>query len=40
VTRREEADRGFVQRDLDEPVERDRTLAPDQVRDRVGGGTV
>jgi hypothetical protein len=35
-TRREEADLGLVQRDFDESVERDRTLAPDQARDRVG----
>jgi hypothetical protein len=36
VARREEADVGLVQRDLDEPVERDRTLTPDQARDRLG----
>ena len=36
VTRREEADLGLVEGRFDEPIERDRTLAPDQARDRVG----
>jgi hypothetical protein len=40
AARREESDLGLVQRDLDEAIERDRALAPDQVRDRVGGGAV
>ena len=39
VTRREEADLGLVERDLDEPVERDRALAADEARDRVGRRT-
>ena len=39
VTRREEADLGLVERHFDEPIERDRTLAPDEARDRVGGRT-
>jgi hypothetical protein len=30
ATRREEARRGFVQRDLDEAIERDRAFSPDQ----------
>jgi hypothetical protein len=34
----EEARARFVQRQLDEPVERDRALAPDNAGDRVGGG--
>ncbi len=33
----EEADVGLVQRDVDEPVEGDSALAPDQARDGVGG---
>ncbi|MGO9873216.1 MAG: hypothetical protein ACLPVY_05400 [Acidimicrobiia bacterium] len=37
MTGREEADVGLVQRDVDEPVEGDGTLAPDQARDGVGG---
>jgi hypothetical protein len=35
----EEARARRVERQLDEPVERDRTLAPDEAGDRVGGGT-
>jgi hypothetical protein len=37
VPRREEADAGLVQGQLDEVVERDRTFAPDAALDRVGG---
>src|ERR1700681_4609894 len=37
VPGREEANVGLVQRHLDEPIERDRTFAPDEARDRVGG---
>jgi hypothetical protein len=37
--RREEADAGLVQRDVDEPVEGDRAFAPDEARDGVGGRT-
>jgi hypothetical protein len=37
MARREEARARRVQRELYEPVERDRTLAPDEARDRVGG---
>jgi hypothetical protein len=32
----EETDRGLVQRELEESVERDRALAPDQARDGIG----
>jgi len=37
VSRCEETDVGVVQGDVDEPVERDGTLASDQPRDRVAG---
>jgi hypothetical protein len=36
VPSREETGAGFVQRDFDEPVEGDRTLAPDEARNGVG----
>jgi hypothetical protein len=39
VTGFEEPGTRLVQRSLDEPVERDRALAPDQAGDRVGGRT-
>jgi len=39
VARREKPDRGFVQRELEEPVEGDRALAPDAARDGIGGRT-
>jgi hypothetical protein len=37
VTGLEETGPGRVERQLDEPVERDRALAPDEAGDRVGG---
>jgi len=37
VAGREEPHARLVQRELDEPVERDRTLAPDEAGDCVGG---
>jgi hypothetical protein len=37
VPGREEADRGLVQRELEESIERDRALAPDEARDGIGG---
>ena len=36
-TGREEADCGLVQRELEESIERDRALAPDEARDGIGG---
>jgi hypothetical protein len=37
VTHREEPGARLVEREIDEAIERDRTLAPDQARDRFGG---
>jgi hypothetical protein len=37
VAGREEAGVGLVQREVDESIERDRTLAPYEARDGVGG---
>ena len=39
VPRREEADIGLVEGQVDEAVERDRTFAPDAALDRVGGAS-
>jgi hypothetical protein len=37
VPGREEADCGLVQREVEESIERDRALAPDEARDGIGG---